>query len=122
MAKTMAQLEAHAHKGIEICRQLGRKPRDYVRMRRELGTIGADKKLVRSGDLQSGLQYLVSHGKREWTVEGRVVEFGEPFYDADDIKCAKWRLKEVTKNLSQTDPEQRSSSDLLSACQEAWRC
>lgn len=92
MHQTSPALEAFIDETIHRGREKGYIPTVFIAMRREMGTIPAISRLVRSGDLQSGFKRLRSLGLLDWTIEAAVEKFPEEF-TATDRECAAFRLR-----------------------------
>lgn len=60
-------------------------------MRARYGTIEAIKRLVVSGEIQSGFKRLKALNRLQWSLEQCVLEFKDHF-DKPTVECAKWRL------------------------------
>lgn len=96
MRKVSPELESFIDETIRRGREKGYHPTIFIGMRRELGTIPAISKLVRSGDLQSGFTRLHDLNLLDWTIEAAVEKFPREF-DKNDIECASFRLREARK-------------------------
>ncbi len=53
------------------------------------------RRIVRSGEIQSGFRRLVQLGLREWTVEAGIVKFASEF-DKETVEAAEWRLNQAS--------------------------
>jgi hypothetical protein len=86
---------------LAACREmasLSHVPTYYLHMIHELGAVETAKRLVRSGELQSGFRALARQGRLDLSVEGVMTrpEFAGLFAKAD-IEAAEWRLAKVAK-------------------------
>jgi hypothetical protein len=95
MRKASPQLEAFIDETIARAKAAGYIPTTFVGMRDRHGTIDAISRLVRSGDIQSGLVRLCDLGLRDHTIEAAVLAFPEEF-TVDDRQCAEFRLQQVS--------------------------
>lgn len=81
----------------ELIRRAGEKgyrPTIFIGKRAELGTVEAIKKLVISGDIQSGFRRLYEIGLLEWSIEAAILEFPDEFTQ-DEQRAARWRLEQA---------------------------
>jgi hypothetical protein len=87
-------LEAFIDKTIELGAAQGYHPTIFIDMQRELGTVKAIKKLVVSGDIQSGFKRLVGLGLRDCTIEAAVLKYPTHF-TRGELEAAKYRLDQA---------------------------
>ena len=87
-------LESFVAEGVRRAQERGYHPTVFLRMRERHGTAGAIRRLVRSGDVQSGLTRLVELGLSEWSVEAAVLRFRDEF-SVQDRQAAEWRLRQA---------------------------
>jgi hypothetical protein len=71
----IADLDAFIDEGLRISKAHHYYPHDFERMRARWTTRGAIRRLVVSGDLQSGFNKMKDLGLLEWTVEAAVLKF-----------------------------------------------
>ncbi len=69
------ELEQFIDQGIRLGAELGYYPTVFMQMRERWGTVGAMKRLVVSGDIQSGFRRLHTLGLRDWSIEAGVIKF-----------------------------------------------
>jgi hypothetical protein len=62
-------------------------------MRERYKTVEAIRRLIRSGELQSGFKRMKELGMLEWTIERAVIQFPEHF-SGEEIEAARWRLQQ----------------------------
>lgn len=89
--KASPELEAFVDELIRSGSERGYHPSIFINMRERHLTLEAMKRIVRSGDVQSGFRRLTELGLRDHTVEAGILKFRNEFTKAD-IDCAKWRL------------------------------
>ncbi|UYW25216.1 hypothetical protein [Methylorubrum extorquens] len=99
MKEASPELEAFVDELIRLGSERDYRPTIFIGMRDRHGTLGAMKRLVRSGDIQSGFQRLSELGLQEHTVEAGILKFRSEF-DKADIECAEWRLKQARGEAS----------------------
>ncbi len=87
-------LEAFVDEGIRRARERGYHPTAFVQMRERYLTVEAIRRLVRSGDIQSGFKRMKELGMLEWTLEQAVIQFPQHFNN-QDIAAAEWRLAQA---------------------------
>ena len=92
-------LESFVDESIRVSRANSYDPHIFVRMRTDHGTVGAIERLVRSGDIQSGLSRLVEMELSEWSVEAAVLRFPDEFSE-QDRQAAEWRLCQARKTAA----------------------
>ena len=91
----MNTLEEFINETLRISAEHGYYPTEFISMlERDKNTHLTIKKLVRSGDIQSGFKRLCDLGLKEYTVEAAVLKFPEGFTKAE-IEAANWRLSQV---------------------------
>lgn len=93
------ELEHFIDETIRLSGQKGYHPTIFIDMRRRHRTIPAIKRLVESGDVQSGFTRLKELGLLEWTIEAAVLKFPEEF-PASTRECAEFRLQLVKRGES----------------------
>ena len=69
-------------------------PTTFMQMRSRWGTAEAMRRLVVSGDIQSGFTRLVDLDLVDYSIEAAVLQFPS-YFDKDVIASAKWRLKQL---------------------------
>lgn len=89
-----AELEDFMDESISLGREKGYIPTTFMRMREEYGTIETMKKLIRSGDIQSGFRRLLEIDLLDWSIEAAVLKFPDEFTE-EEREAARWRLEQV---------------------------
>lgn len=91
----MKTLEEFIKETLRISAEHGYYPTEFISMlNRDNNVRVTIKKLVKSGDIQSGFKRLCELGLKEYTVEAAVLKFPEGF-TAAEIEAASWRLSQV---------------------------
>ena len=94
-------LESFVAEGVRRAQERGYHPIGLLQMRERHGTAEAIRRLVRSGDIQSGFKRLAELELSEWSVEAAVLRFPEEF-SRQDQQAAEWRLIQARKTDTQT--------------------
>lgn len=92
-------LDSFIDKTIKQGVRKGYNPTIFISMRQKLGTLNAIKKLVVSGDIQSGFKRLVDLGLKDLTIEAAVLKFPEQF-SKGEREAAQFRLDQANSNTS----------------------
>ncbi len=66
----------------------------FEQMRERHGTVSAMERLMRSGEIQSGLLRLWRMGMKNWSIEAGLLKFPERF-KADAVAAAQFRLDHI---------------------------
>ena len=92
------QFSSALRAAIEESRRIGYPPNRFETMLNEMGAIPLAKKLVKSGDLQAGLDALNKLGRLDLSLEHimQKEEFKSLFTKAE-LDAALWRLQSATK-------------------------
>lgn len=87
---------------IEECRRLGYVPTAWIGMiNGPGGAAAAARRLLTSGDIQSGFERLIRMGRRDLTVEHAVLDDRwAPLFSEAHREAARWRLKQAGANAS----------------------
>jgi len=86
-------LEEFVNEGIRRAREKDYHPTTFLRMRDDYGTVSAIKRLVETGERQSGFQRLKQLGLLDWSLEAAVLRFPEePGFTKTTATYAKARL------------------------------
>ena len=93
MAEALA-LEAHVDESLRRSAAKGYYAPIFREMRARYGTVAAIKRLVTSGDIQSGFRRSIAIGELAWTIEAIVCEHPDNF-DRPTQEAAKFRLDQV---------------------------
>jgi hypothetical protein len=91
-------LEAFIDESIKLGKERGYNPAIFLGMRRQHGTLNAIKRLVQSGEIQSGFRRLDQLRLLDWTIESAVTKFPTEF-SRNALPCAEWRLQQVQPNI-----------------------
>jgi hypothetical protein len=93
------EFDRECRRNVEQCKQLGYPPTGWINMmNRPGGAAAAARRLLESGDIQSGFERLIRMGYVELTVERAVLQeswynlFGEGHREA-----ARWRLQRASQ-------------------------
>jgi hypothetical protein len=88
-------LEAWVDESIERSRAKGYDPTEFISMRARHKTVPAMERLIRSGQIQSGLIRLKHLGMaEEWSIEAGILKFPDRF-TPDARAAAKFRLDHI---------------------------
>jgi hypothetical protein len=87
-------LEAFVDESIRRSKAKGYYPSEFVRMRARWKTKKAIRRLVISGDIQSGFRRMKDLGLLDWALEAAVLKFPNEF-DAPVREAARWRLDQA---------------------------
>ena len=78
------------------CRDFGYSPVRFERMIREHGGVGTAKRLIKSGDLQDGLERLKVEGRLDLSMESIMLEPEfQPLFTQQELDAAQWRLQQL---------------------------
>jgi hypothetical protein len=81
---------------ISQSRSLGYNPSEFERMLQAYGAVGVAKRLIKSGEIQSGFKALINLGRADLTMEAIMLE--EQFksiFTLQELAAAKWRLQQA---------------------------
>jgi hypothetical protein len=84
---------------VDECRALGYIPTAWISMMHGPGgAVVAARRLMESGDIQSGFERLIGMGRQDLTVEHAVLDehWAELFSDAHR-EAARWRLEQAER-------------------------
>ena len=95
------ELEAFIEEGHRRAVERGYRNTGFMQMHARYGTIEAITRLVKSGEIKSGLRRMIELGLAEWTIDAAVAKFPEHF-PADVQAAAQWRLSTAKKLYSRT--------------------
>jgi hypothetical protein len=93
---TAAKFNRRLHDSIVQCNSLGYRPSDFIEMLDKTEGVALAKKLVATGEIQSGLKRVKAHGRPELAMESIMLEdeFSGLFAD-DERVAARWRLQQL---------------------------
>jgi hypothetical protein len=81
---------------ISQSRSLGYNPSEFERMLNDYGAVGVAKRLIKSGDIQSGFKALISLGRKDLTMEAIMLdEHFKSLFTVAELEAAKWRLEQA---------------------------
>lgn len=93
-----AEFEAASRDAVEECRTLDYQPTVWISMMNEMGATGAARKIVVSGDIQSGFERLVHLGRLDLTIEFAVLcPKWDSLFDQPVREAAWWRLSQALR-------------------------
>lgn len=98
MASLEDDFEAACKVAIDICQSLSPayNPSAWQAMIGRYGAAEAARRLVVSGDIQTGFERLVRAGRPELTIEWAVVDpRWEPLFGPQHREAALWRLRQA---------------------------
>jgi hypothetical protein len=90
------RLQASCDAAVEACAQLTPSyvPTAWIGMCRRLGAAEAARRLVVSGDIQTGFDRLVQAGRPQLTIEWALLdEAWDPLFSEQHREAARWRLR-----------------------------
>jgi hypothetical protein len=101
-SRHFAQLEARfqsaCDRAVEECRALKPPyhPTVWIGMSRQLGAAEAARRLVVSGDIQTGFDRLVRAGRPELTIEWALLDQEwQSLFSEQHREAARWRLRQA---------------------------
>ena len=78
---------------VRTARELGYPPITFERMLRDHSPVTVAKRLIASGDIQSGFKELVKLGRKDLTLESIMLEAEfRSLFSRGEIEAAEWRL------------------------------
>ncbi|HWA67414.1 MAG TPA: hypothetical protein VG899_13725 [Mycobacteriales bacterium] len=90
------EFHVESEAAIAECRSLGYTPTVWISMLSQVGAAEAARRLLVSGDIQSGFSRLVALGRPELTVEWAALNpRWEPLFDDQHREAARWRLRQA---------------------------
>lgn len=98
LAELEERFQAACDAAVEECRHLRPPyhPTAWIKMSRELGAAEAARRLVVSGDIQTGFDRLVQTGHPELTVEWALLdEAWDLLFGDEHREAARWRLRQA---------------------------
>jgi hypothetical protein len=91
----VTDLDSWIDESIRVAKERGYIPTTFIGMRNRHGTKEAMRRLVLSGDIQSGFRKLRKLGLIEWSVEAGVCRFPDDFPNKEVRDAAAWRLEQA---------------------------
>ncbi|WP_204910359.1 hypothetical protein [Microlunatus spumicola] len=90
------EFQIACEQAVAECRALGYAPTAWIAMMRGPGgATAAARRLLRSGDVQSGFERLIRMGRRDLTIEQAVLaERWTDLFTDDERAAALWRLEQ----------------------------
>ncbi len=93
-----AEFDAACEAGVNECKRLGYNPTVWIAMKREMGAVRAARKLLESGDIQSGFERLVSQGRTDLTIEFAALNpKWDTIFERQHREAAWWRLDRASR-------------------------
>lgn len=87
---------AASERAIEECRSLGYVPTVWMSMIRQVGAAEAARRLLLSGDIQSGFARLIKVGRPDLTIEWAALDDRwAPLFSESHREAAHWRLEQA---------------------------
>lgn len=93
-----ARFQAACDAAVQECRALTPPyhPTVWIHMSQTLGAAEAARRLVVSGDIQTGFDRLVQAGRPELTIEWALLDDNwEPLFSEQHRDAARWRLRQA---------------------------
>lgn len=89
------EFEAACRSAVDECRALGYVPTTWMQMMQGPGgAVAAARRLLVSGEIQSGFERLIRMGRQDLTVEQAVLEpRWASLFDERHREAARWRLQ-----------------------------
>jgi hypothetical protein len=97
-AELEVRFQAACDAAVEECRTLTPPyhPTVWINMSRNLGAAEAARRLVVSGDIQTGFDRLVQAGRPQLTIEWALLdEAWDPLFSEQHREAARWRLRQA---------------------------
>jgi hypothetical protein len=90
------EYQVESEHAINECHSLGYTPTVWISMLQQVGAAEAARRLLVSGDIQSGFSRLIQLGRPELTIEWSALNpRWEPLFAAQHREAAKWRLTQA---------------------------
>jgi len=90
---TAAKFNARLHDSIVQCISLGYRPSDFIEMLDKTDGVALAKKLVATGEIQSGFKRVKSLGRPDLAMECIMLEDEfSGLFTYDERAAARWRL------------------------------
>lgn len=89
------ELEAFIDEGIRRSEAKRYYPHEFKRMRKRWGTTEAIRRLVISGEMQSGFRRMKDLDLLEWSLEEAVRKFPRSEFNREVREAAEWRLEQA---------------------------
>lgn len=90
--------QAACDAAVDACRTLTPpyRPTTWIAMAAKLGAAEAARRLVVSGDIQTGFERLVQAGRPELTIEWAILDTKwDPLFSEQHREAARWRLRQA---------------------------
>ena len=98
------ELENFINESIARSKQRDYNPFIFVQMRERHGTVEAMKKLVVSGEVQSGFRRLKELNMLELSIEAAILKFPDEF-TSEEQDAARWRLEQAGAMKGENRPQ-----------------
>jgi len=90
------EYQVESERAISQCRSLGYTPTVWISMFRQVGAVEAARRLLVSGDIQSGFARLIQLGRPELTIEWSALNpRWETLFSEQHREAARWRLRQA---------------------------
>lgn len=91
-----SEFQVASEQAISECRSLGYTPTVWISMLRQVGAAEAARRLLVSGDIQSGFSRLIRLGRPELTIEWAALDpRWERLFTEQHRDAARWRLQQA---------------------------
>ncbi|HET8660795.1 MAG TPA: hypothetical protein VFM55_17565 [Micromonosporaceae bacterium] len=97
-ASLEAELQLACEATVDVCRTLSPPyyPAVWIGMVAKLGAAEAARRLVISGEIQTGFERLVQAGRPELTIEWAILDMRwNPLFSEQHREAARWRLHQA---------------------------
>jgi hypothetical protein len=93
------EFQEACERAVEESRKLGYVPTVWINMMRGPGgACAAAKRLMTSGDIQSGFERLIRMGRADLTIEQAVLDdYWRPLFEERHRDAARWRLQQALR-------------------------
>ncbi len=96
MSELTDRFEAELRETVRVAKTIGYSPTVFNRMLSDHGGVTTAKRLIVSGDIQSGFERLAKLGQPEISMEATMLkpEY-QSLFTTDELNAARWRLSQV---------------------------
>jgi hypothetical protein len=90
------EFDAACAAAVQECRALGYEPTIWISMSEQYGSAEAARRLLVSGDIQTGFERLIQLGRPDLTIERAVLAHRwDPIFSERHRDAARWRLRQA---------------------------
>lgn len=90
------EFDAACSAAVRQCKALGYSPTVWVSMSEQLGAAEAARRLLVTGDIQTGFERLIKLGRPDLTIEQAVLDpRWAPLFSEQHREAARWRLRQA---------------------------